>query len=273
MDDYEDLVSELRAGANSRGLLIIEALFPGEPTVVFQQETTSIEELLDLAQRTSAPFVSLTVTRLDPSELIESWDPEDDANPGPPAALLGRWQKRAEQIDGIFVQWIASGAVYLYLAVPDWKQELEELRQSWSDDQDAQSNDLDRTIRIRMAHLAEQLEREPEYRSGTSQTRGPIGKALLEPMLQSNEGGYTTTLILREASRLVRDNAQGEYSKLMGRMDELAGLLRSSEAWQRVHTTKDRTVAARNFLIKESGGYSPSGAMIDEMRRLTEKTS
>jgi hypothetical protein len=128
-----------------------------------------------------------------------------------------------------------------------------------------------RAARIRMTHLAEQLERAPEYRGGTTHTRVSIGKTLLEPMLQSNEGGYMTTLIHQEAGRLVRDNAQAEYSKLMGRMDELAGELRGSLPWQEVYTARDRTAVARSFLIKESGGYSPSAAMTNELRRLAEK--
>jgi hypothetical protein len=58
-----------------------------------------------------------------------------------------------------------------------------------------------------MTRLADQLEREPEYRGGTTHTRVSIGKTLLGPKLQWNERGYMTTLILQESSRLVRDNA------------------------------------------------------------------
>jgi hypothetical protein len=160
VDDFEDVILELRAGAERRGLRFMDAVFPGEPTVVFRHETTSVDEILDLAQNAFAPFLSLTVSRLDLSELIESWSPDDDANPEPPAQLLSQWQERAGQIDGIFVQWIASGAVFLYLAVPAWKQELEELSENWSEEQDGQRTDLYRAVRIRMTHLAEQLEHE-----------------------------------------------------------------------------------------------------------------
>ncbi len=251
----------------------MEAAFPGEPTVVFQQETTSVDELLDLAQHAFAPFVSLTVSRLDPSELIESWDAEDEANPDLPAQLLSLWQERAGQIDGVFVQWIASGAVYLYLAVPAWKGELEELRENWSEEKHAQRTDLYRAVRIRITRLAEELECEPEYRSGTLHSRGSIGKALLEPKLQSTDDPYMVTQILSEASRLVRDNAGAEYSKLMGQMDELALKLRATRAWQEVYTARDRAAAARNFLIEQSGGYSPSTDMVSRLRRLAESSS
>lgn len=118
--------------------------------------------------------------------------------PEPPARLLSRWQECAGQIDGISVRWIASGAVYLYLAVPAWKQELEEHSENWSEERDAQRTDLYRAVRIRMTHLAEQLEREPEYRGGTTHSRGSIGKTLLELKLQSNEDGYMVTLVLKE---------------------------------------------------------------------------
>ncbi|GAB3547479.1 hypothetical protein GCM10027404_09640 [Arthrobacter tumbae] len=272
MEDFEDMVLEIRQGVERRGLRLMEAVFPGQPAVVLQYETTSVDEILDLAQHAFAPFLSLTVSRLDPSELIETWHPDDDAKPEPPPQLLNQWQERSGQIDGVFLQWIASGAVFLYHAVPSWKQELEEIQESWSEEQDAQSTNLYRASRIRITHLAEQLERDPQYRGGTTHTRVSIGKTFLEPLLQSNEGGYITTLILREASRLVRDNAQAEYSKLMGRIDELARELRASLPWQEIHTVRDRTAVARKFLTEQSNGYAPSTAMTNELRRLAEQS-
>jgi len=271
VDDFEDVVQELRAGADRRGLRLMEAAFPGQPTVIFRQETTSVDEVLDLAQHAFAPFLSMTISRLDPSELIESWSSDDEEDPDPPAELVRQWEERAGQIDGIFLQWIASGAAFLYVAAPTWKQELDELRENWSEEKDAQRTDLARAVHIRMTHLAEQLEREPDYRGGTTHTRVSIGKTLLEPMLQSNEGGYMTTLILKEASRLVRDNSQAEYSKLIGKMDELAAELRGSRNWLLAGFASDRTAAARHLLLRRSGGYSPSMMMINELRRLAEK--
>jgi hypothetical protein len=271
VDDFEDLVRELRAGADRRGLRLLEAVFPGEPAVIFGQETTSVDEVLDVAQHVFAPFVSVTVSRLDPSELTESWSLDDEQVSSPPAELLRRWEERSGQIDGVFVQWIASGSLYLYPAVPAWKHELEELRENWSVEQDAQRSDLAMAVHIRLTHLAEQLEREPEYRGGTTHTRGSIGKRHLESMLQSNEGSQMTFLVLKEASRLVRENAQAEYSKMLGQMDELAVELCGCRHWLGARFASDRTAAARNLLIKRSGGYSPPGAMINELRRLAEK--
>jgi hypothetical protein len=265
-------VADLKDGAERRGLRFLEATFPGDPAVIFHHGTVGVDDVLDIAQHTFAPFLSLGVGRLDSSDLLESWDPDDeDADQVPPAELLESWQERAGQIDMVALQWIAGGAVYLYLAVPAWKQELEALRDNWSEELDAQRTDLRLAYRIRITHLAEQLERAPEFRAGNNQTREAIGKALLEPMLQSDEGGPVSYLVLKEAGRLVRENTQAEYSKLLGEMDQLAADLRLTRQWLLARRASDRTSEARNFLIQRSGGYSPSGAMVTELRRRAEE--
>lgn len=272
MDDFEELVGELKAGAERRGLRFLEASFPGDPAVIFHHGTIGPDDVLDIAQHTFAPFLSLSVGRLDASDLLESWDPEDeDVDQAPPAELLARWQERAGEIDMVALQWIASGAVYLYLAVPAWKQELEALRDNWSEELDAQRLDLSRAHQIRVTHLAEQIERAPEYRAGNNQTRPAIGKALLEPMLQSNEGRVVSFMVLKEAGSMVRNNARVEISKLLGQMDQLAAELRLSRHWLMAKHASDRMIVARDFLIQRSGGYAPSGAMVTELRRLAEK--
>ena len=249
MDDFEELVGDLKAGAERRGLRFVDATLPGDPAVIFHHGTVGVDDVLDIAQHTFAPFLSLNVSRLDPSELLDSWDPDDDeAGQAPPEELLERWQEQDGQVDGVFLQWIASGAVYLYLAVPAWKQELEELRDNWSEELDAQRTDLSRAQQIHVTHLAEQIERAPEYRAGNNQTRPAIGKVLLEPMLQSNEGRVVSFFVLKEAGRMVRENAQAEFSKLLGQMDQLAAELRMSRHWLMAKRASDRTVAARDFL-------------------------
>lgn len=269
MDDFEELVGNLRAGADRRGLRFLNATFPGDPAVIFHHGAILVDDVLDIAQNAFAPFLSLDVTRLDPAELLESWDPDDEnTDPTPPAELMERWEERAGQIDMVALQWIASGSAYLYLAVPAWKQELEDLRENWSEELDAQRTDLSRAHQIRVTHLAEQIERAPEYRAANNQTRPAIGKILLEPMLQSKEGNLVSFYVLKGASSMVRHNAQAEYSKLLGQMDQLAAELRMSRQWLMARRASDRMAAARDFLIHRSGGYAPTGALVTELRRL-----
>lgn len=165
MNDFEELVGTLKAGAERRGLRFLDATFPGDPDVIFHHGTIEADDVLDIAQHSFAPFLSLSVTRLDPSELLESWDTDnEDTDQALPSELLERWLERAGQIDMVALQWIASGAVFLYLAVPAWKRELEELRDNWSEELDAQRTDLSRAHQIRVTHL----ERAPEFRAGNN---------------------------------------------------------------------------------------------------------
>jgi hypothetical protein len=274
VEDFDELVQQFRAGAEKRNLRLLEAEFPKKPDVIFRYGMTSADEVLDVAQQSFAPFVSLTVSRLDTAELIESWGEKDffsEAPPEPPAELLGLWEERAGQIDGVFVEWVGGGATYIFLAVPAWKQELEGLRDGWSEDRDAQRADEYRAVLIRITHLAEQVERDPGYRAGTLQARASIGKNVLEPMLQSDDGAYIRDQVLKEASRLVRDNSQAAYSRLTGQMDELAAELRLTRAWMEARLVADRTAAARDFLLQRAGGYSPAVSVVNELRRLAEQ--
>lgn len=179
MDDFDELVQQFRDGAAKRNLRLLEAEFPQKPDVIFRYGTASADDVLDVAQQSFAPFVSLTVSRLDTAELIESWGEKDflaELPAEPPAELLERWEERAGQIDGVFVEWVGGGATYIFLAVPAWKQELEGLRDGWSEDREAQRADDDRAVLIRITHLAEQVESDTGYRAGTLQTRSSIGK-------------------------------------------------------------------------------------------------
>lgn len=195
VDDFEEVLQQIRVGAQQRELRVIDAAFRDEPTVILRFETTTIDEALDLAQYVFAPFLSISTSRLTASDLTESWDQDDEDPSAPPPELVRQWEEREGQIDGVFVRWVAGGSDYLYMAFPSWKIELDELRERWSEDQEAQRSDGLRAHYIRITHLAEQLEREPTYRAATSQSRRSIGKALLEPLLRSQEGAVTELLV------------------------------------------------------------------------------
>jgi hypothetical protein len=271
MDELEEVVQQLTIGARQRELRILEAVFPVEPTVVLRYETTAIDEALDLAQYVFAPFLSIDVSRLAASDLSEDWDPDIESASVPPPELLRRWEEHDGQIDGVFVRWLASGSVYLYMAVPAWKLELNELREEWSEEQDAQRVDGMRAHYIRITHLAERLEREPTYRAATPQSRRSIGKAILGPLLRSGEGSVMELFVLKEASRLVRDNAAEAYALILDRIDELAAELRTTDSWTAAYRVADRVAAVRSFLIDRTGGYAPAGMVVDQLRRAAER--
>lgn len=271
VDDFEEVLQQIRVGAQQRELRIFDAAFRDEPTVILRLETTTIDEALDLAQYVFAPFLSISTSRLTASDLTESWDQDDEDPSAPPPELMRQWEEREGQIDGVFVRWVAGGSDYLYMAIPSWKIELDELREKWSEDQEAQRSDGLRAHYIRITHLAEQLEREPTYRAATSQSRRSIGKALLEPLLRSQEGAVTELLVLKEASRVVRDNAAEAYGPLLGQIDQLAAELRTTEEWIAARRAADRTAAIRRFLIDRTGGYAPAGMLIEDLRRAASR--
>ncbi|MGT2461130.1 hypothetical protein [Sinomonas atrocyanea] len=275
MDDVEQLELEVLSGAQRRNLRIVEALITGETKVQMLHEKVTVEDALDIAQLVFAPFITVTLTRLEASDFGEEpgpWDDdEDEDDEDSPLAdeLLKPWAARIGQADGLFVQWAAGGVVYTWMAVPDWKQELGQRLAEWREERDARRLDERRGLQARIAHLASRLEREPRFRGAGRNERNTIGKTILEPWLRSEEAGIDI-VVLPAASRLVRENATAAYLPLLDRLDALVEELHRSEGWLSGRTLADRKAAVRAFLVEKSGGYAPTGEQLEEVFRAAE---
>jgi hypothetical protein len=264
MENMEALVSGINDGAASRGLKMLAATIPGDPDVLFRHPDVALDDALDVARHVSAPFLTLTVSTLDPARLTE--------RPGflgeithagvPPEDLRRRWQERSGEIDCIFLEWIAAGTRYAYMAAPEWAGELEDARNAWFEEQDNEDSDLTGALWARIAALAERLEADPGYRAGNQQTRRDIGRAFLEPLVQSSEGEFVVHKALEEAGKLVRANAQAAYGALLGDMDALIADLRDTAEWKAARKQYQMEAAARDFLQERCGGYAPQAKTV-----------
>jgi hypothetical protein len=273
MDDVEQLELQFLSGAHERGLRVIEAAITGETKVLMLHEQVSVDEALDIAQQVFAPFITHSLTHLEASDFgrdSDSWDGEDDDADSPLAdELLSPWAARIGQPDGLFVQWAASGVVYTYMATPGWKQELEQRLEEWREEREAKKWDERRGIQARITHLASRLEREPKFRAASRNDRNTIGKTILEPWLRTEEMGLEA-IVLREAGRLVRENATAAYITISERLGELVDELYLSEAWLTARTAAERKNIVRAFLADQSGGYAPTGEQLGELIRAAE---
>lgn len=263
MEDVEQVELEFIEGARRRGIRVLDAAFPVEPTVVMSGESVSVEDALDVVQQVFAPFISVSTTRLDLVELLEDVDGDDL-----PEDLRRRCEERAGQVDGVFVRWLAGGCVYLYVAVPEWRQELTELLEESSEERQARQDMADQGAAIRITHLAELVERDPAYRAATSQQRKAAGRRALEPELRIDEGWDTEAIVLEQAGRLVRANAAAAYAQLDEA--ELAAELRASEDFRSIGNAVARKRFVRNFLVQKSGGYGPANELVEALRSAAE---
>lgn len=270
MSDIDDLLARVQVGAEKRGIRVLDAAFPTEPTVVFDESTTSVEDALDVAQAQFATFLSVDVTTLDHAEIEDLWDEEDPLESGPPPKVQRIFEEHEGDSDGLFLRWLANGAVFLYVAVPEWRIELNVLLEAEQVAQTLRRVDERLAHRIRVTHLADQIEGDPAFRAGNAQTRRSIGRTLLAPLLKSDEDARFVQFVLDNATRLARDNSIAVYSELVGSVDELATELRLGDAWQAARTSSERTKAARDLLESRADGYAPAVALVESLRRTAE---
>ncbi|MFN3949135.1 hypothetical protein [Microbacterium sp.] len=264
MDDLEPLIDQLTRGAERRGLTIVDASFPGEPTFILDHESTSVDEALDLAQQMLAPFIAISVAHLDADELIHSID----ETPAPLARLA---RKRDGQAMGLELRWYGLGATALYLAGTDWAGQLADLRAQWESDRRASWNDERETRAVRIAHLAEQIELDPRYRAATQTQRTTVGRVVLDELRNAEDDATTLKWSLENASRALRENSALAYAPLEAAIDDLSSDLRESEGWRATRTARERDVVTRAYLLEHTG-YAAPVAFVAQVARLAAKS-
>ena len=270
VSDIDELLTQIQVGAEKRGIRVLDAVFPTEPTVVFDESTTSVEDVLDLAQSQFAHFVSVDVTRLESADLEDIWDDGESEEPTPPPEVARILAEHEGDSDGLFLRWLGNGATFLYIAVPAWKVELDALLEAEQSQQALRRVDERLAHGIRVTHLADQIEGNPAFRGGNAQTRRSIGKTLLEPLLKSDDDSRLVQIVLDRATRLARDNSVAVYAALADSLEDLSSELCEDEAWQTARTTTDRTTAARDFLASRAEGYAPAVALVESLRRMAD---
>lgn len=270
VSDIDELLTQIQVGAEKRGIRVFDAVFPTEPIVVFNEGTTSVDDALDLAESQFAHFVSVEVTRLNPTDLEGLWDDGESEEPAPPPEAARILAEHEGDSDGLFLRWLGGGATFLYIAVPEWKVELDALLEAEQGQQALRRVDERLAYGIRVTHLADQLEGNPAFRGGNAQTRRSIGKTLLEPLLKADDDSRLVQIVLDRATRLARDNGIGAYAQLADSLEELAQELLEDVAWQTARTLTDRATAARDILISHADGYAPTAALVERLRRLAD---
>jgi|GEM_PF-4119498 len=262
-EDFEALETAIRAGAQSRGVPIMTARLHQDPVAAFVHGEVDVDDVLDLVQRRSVPFLVLNVSRSDTADLISTWEGENDTPP--PTELLSAWEARQGQIEHISLQWLDGAVPYLYLAIPSWKQDLLDRQETWGEEQEEDRQQMVAALRQRVHDLATRLEQDPAYRAGNNQTRRAIGTAFLQPLLQDKEGTATIRFTLDEAGMRVRTNAAKAASELIDNFRQLEKELAETPEWKAATGRPEQTTVARDFLLKKTGGYAPPKQLVTDL--------
>lgn len=260
MNDLTQLVNEIRDVAEGRGLTILEAVFPGDPTFVLHIDATSVETALNLAQSMLAPFVSLTIDRFDADEFLAELDGEA------PAAMVQLAREHHGEPQGLAMRWFGLGATALFLAGTDWSDELSGSRDEWAAERRMAWVDQRDSRAIRVAYLADQIELDPRYRAASQNQRTVVGRVVADELTSADDDATTVKWALERASRSVRENAASAYLALEEMMEAVADDLRDTEAWRKSRTAKEREATAREFMMQRTG-YAPPATLTARLAR------
>lgn len=195
MTDLDQLLSEIREGAEQRGLQIVDATFPTEPTFALHLDSTSLEDALDLAMRMLAPFISITVEVFDADEFLAEF------NEGVPAEAARVAREHHGEAQGLAMRWLGLGATGLFLAGTDWSDALSDFQNGWAMEQQSAWVDERNSRAIRVAYLAEHIERDPRYRGVGQSQRTSVGRVIADELSNETDDATTFRWALEHASR------------------------------------------------------------------------
>ncbi|GAA4150024.1 hypothetical protein [Leifsonia shinshuensis] len=255
MTDLGELADRIREGLSARGVRVMEAIFAAEPAISLDEESTTVDDLIELVSASFTPLATITTTRLDRDELEEAV--EASAGPLDPE-VIRIFDDQVGDVDTVGVYWIHGAVTLAYYAAADWRGRLNQL---------LVVNEIDRRERFdkersakeaRTTHLVDQLEAHPEFRAASINTRRAVGSALVESLLDVDDEVLRSRVVARASIR-AQDNAIATYMTLQGRFAELAAELAATDLWtSRGSRVADRDSAARSFLISEADGYGPT---------------
>jgi hypothetical protein len=264
----EDLLERAVAGAADRGLLIVEATFTTDPSVWFHHQSVTVDQVLDLAHSMDAPFISVEHLEFDLAEFVADGDDddEDDADLQALPQELRALEAHNGSLSSLFVRWIHNGAVFMFVVQASWYAEATNLRDAWLAQDETHRQDVRSARLARAAELGEKLEQLVEFRSAPTRARKAKGEQLIKSIANPSDDEGVIIHAVRLAVQDAALNSQIQFHEISMTITEAGVGLAATEQWKKSHQSPAQLAAARQFLIERSGGYSPTEALVKQMR-------
>lgn len=253
--------------AASKKLLLFDAVYLNQPEVTMDGENVTIDEAIEVAVLTGAPFVSLEMDEFNPKDLLAEVlenVPEDAPSAENLKGLIGGAAKHKGESERLWLCWAAQGLSYEWSATADWRRKLAvdlarvrfEGQQLTANQERARKTDMDALVTL--------LIESPEVRAAQPTKRHPIGHAVISNTGYEEDEG----VIIRacsEANILVGRRAQELELSLKPRLNELAEEFRKTPEWKAATSNPKRQAAADAFLIGKADGYRLSGNIMNPL--------
>ncbi|WP_146070031.1 hypothetical protein [Cryobacterium sp. Y29] len=262
----EERLAQTIAGAAGRSLRIVDATFTASPSVWFDEDKVSLDDVLDLAHAMEAPFISVEPLVFNLEEFLEDDEDDDAVDLAALPKKLQALNTHNGALSGLFIRWVHDGSVYLYMIEASWFTTASDLRNTWrAKEEDDRGDNL--TARLaRAAELTEELEKMEAFRRTPPRTRKMKAAKLIAPLRQPSDDDTLINHAIRVAAENAALNSQLKFQEISENLTEVATDLAATERWKNAHQAPAKLSVARDFLIQLSGGYSPTEAFAKELR-------
>lgn len=258
--------------AADRNLRLLDAIYLNEPDVSLDGERVDIDEAIELAKLTAAPFASIDMDEFDSVELLAQVNeniPENSPAVEHLKRLIGSAAKYNGMNERLWLRWAAHGLNYEWSATADWRRELavDMARATFEGQQEsaAQAQARDSAIDSLVALLMNS----PEFRAAMPTKRIPTALALLASQQNANEDAIRQAAS-RASTNLARRVLEIEIL-LKPRLDELAEELRHTPDWRVATSIPKRHEAAVTFLMEKAEGFRLSSGISDPLMRAAKQ--
>lgn len=268
--DMELLLQSATLGAKERGLLVLDAAYAGDPDVILVAEKVSLDQVLDLAAVTQAPFVSIQTTLFSFEELVAESEDEDGELPHDLAPHIEALREYDGEMSSVSLRWIANGTDYLFIATTEWEDLATEIGETAEVIERASRFEFVSTRFQRRREIAVAVEAVPEVRAIGKMGRKAVVSQHIRAFLQPSDDIDIELGATRDAVQLATENSLIAYSDVESRLQDLANELVSTDGWKSAGRRADRVEAARQHLISVTGGYGPVMTLATRLQGLAE---
>lgn len=257
--------------AAEAGLLFLPgAKFEGENYVALDGKQLSAIEVVPVAARVGASFVSVSAVPFDLNGLVAELVGDDEDLPDAVKQVVARAQPHDGSTEGVSITWVAQGLAYVWHAQTEWTDSfLSELYAAQSESEageDAEHQESLERERRYIADAAAALVDSPEYRAESRNKRGILAPRILaDAGLGDVHPALLSAYVFPLANRRIAEKVYEYEQDFGGRKKELALELISYPEWLKETTKVRRKTAAIKFLTRKADGYRLSTDLAEEI--------
>ncbi|KRE56037.1 hypothetical protein ASG92_24055 [Arthrobacter sp. Soil736] len=271
--DLAEMAARAPALAANNKIRVFDAMYLNEPDVTLDGESVSVEEAIEAAALSAAPFVSVDMDEFDLTDLLVQIDenfPEDS----PTVAELRQLVRKADgkyrgENERLWLRWGAQGLTYEWSATADWRRQLAVDMAEATYEGQRQSVVQAKTRDSEIDALVALLMDSHEFRAAMPTKRIPTAQAQLAAQ-QNVEDQVTEPAASRASTTLARRVLEFEIT-LKPQLEELAEELRHTQEWRAAASIPKRHDAAITFLLGKAEGFRLSSSISDPLMRAAKE--